>query len=63
MLNYLYRNLRLIKMPAKQIVFNFGDEGDTFYIILEGEVLIRSPSPVVLESANLSPWRLLMFFV
>jgi len=30
-------------------VFQYGDEGELFYIVMEGEVVIKTPAPDTLE--------------
>ena len=62
-INYLYRNLRLMKSPAKEIVVNYGDHGDLFYIIFEGEVIVRVPHPFTLENEQFTPIGLLMILI
>ena len=47
-INYLYRNLRLVEYEGKETVFNYGDKGDFYYILLTGEVVVKTPSPFVL---------------
>lgn len=46
----LYTHLRLQESRAGSTVFKFGDRGQLFYIIIDGEVEIRTPSPVELEN-------------
>lgn len=62
-INYLYRNLHLLKFKENQTVFDYGDVGELFYIIIEGEVIIKVPSPHVLEDDFFSPEGLLVFLV
>ena len=42
---------------------NYGDEGDLYYIILEGEVIVRIPQAHILEEEQFSPLGLLMFLI
>lgn len=44
-------------------MFDYGDVGELFYIIIEGEVIIKVPSPHVLEDDFFSPEGLLVFLV
>lgn len=37
--------LHLKQYPAGRVVFNFGDKGDFFYVVLQGSVSIRIPNP------------------
>ena len=46
---YLFRHLFFLEIDRNENVFNYGDEGDLFYIIIEGEVSIKTPFPDVLE--------------
>ena len=46
---YLFRHLFFLDIEKNENVFNYGDEGDLFYIIIEGEVSIKTPFPDVLE--------------
>ena len=61
--NYLYRNLRMLKLGAGDIVMSYGDEGDLYYIILEGEVVVRIPHAHFLENEHCTPVGLLMFLI
>ena len=42
-MQYLYREMRFLEMATDDRVFEFGDEGNHFYIIMEGEVIIETP--------------------
>jgi CRP-like cAMP-binding protein len=46
----LYTHLRIEECKAGRKVFNYGDYGQLFYIIIEGEVEVRTPAPVELEN-------------
>ena len=38
---------------ASQIVFNYGEPGDKFYVILEGEVSIKVPTNITFNSKRI----------
>lgn len=59
----MYRNLRFLHIPAKTTIFNYGDIGDLFYIIMEGEVIIKTPSPVDLEGSHAEPLGFIAFLL
>ena len=42
---------------------HFGTKADLYYIILEGEVVIKTKTEHVLEGERLSPFALLIFFI
>ena len=44
-------------------MFEFGDRGSHYYIIIEGEVLIKTPSPIELDGQKATPEGLLIFIV
>ena len=48
-IQYLFRNLRFMEFKPKVPVFHYGDQGELFYIIMEGEVVIKTPAPDVIE--------------
>ena len=62
-INYLYRNLRLVEYEGKETVFNYGDKGDFYYILLTGEVVVKTPSPFVLQDSQFTPIALLTFLI
>ncbi len=59
----LFRNMKLEEHPEGHVVFNFGDRGQLFYIVITGQVSIMTPSPVELEIENTTAEGLLTFFV
>jgi CRP-like cAMP-binding protein len=63
MLQLLFQSLKVDEQAKGSFVFNYGDEGSTFYIILSGEVQIRVPTPVELEGDSATPEGLLVFLV
>ena len=59
----LYRNLKLEECVEGEPVFRYGDRGGLFYIIIDGEVEVRTPSPVELDEESATPEGLLSFIV
>ena len=57
------KQLRLEEVAKGEIVFNYGDQGQLFYIIIEGEVEIKVPSPVLLENDSATPEGLITFIL
>lgn len=51
------------KSNAGEKLFQFGDRGENFYIILSGEVELKTPSPVELTGKKATPEGVLSFFV
>ncbi|CAD8161288.1 unnamed protein product [Paramecium pentaurelia] len=45
----IYKNLNYENVQAYESVFNYGDMGSTYYIILKGEVVVLLPKPQVQE--------------
>ena len=60
---YLYRNMRFKEIEGGYKVFDYGDKGDLFYIIMEGEVIIKTPAMDVLEDEQATPEGLLIYIV
>ena len=52
----LYRNVSYLEVENCKTVFNYGDQGELFYIILEGEVIIKVPMPTIIEKPKNKPW-------
>ena len=48
-LENLLRMMRLKAFEAGEKVFDCGDEGNLFYVIMEGEVLIKVPTHIILS--------------
>ena len=59
----LFSHLRIQECKARETVFLFGDRGKMFYIIIKGEVEIRTPSPVELENESATAEGILVFIV
>ena len=51
------------KGRAGEVLFSYGDRGENFYIILSGEVELKTPSPVELTGKKATPAGVLSFFV
>ena len=62
-IQYLLRNLRFSEYRSGEKVFDYGDEGELFYIIMEGEVIIKTPAQDYLEGEQASPEGLLIFLI
>ena len=52
----LYRNVSYLEYQNGTTVFNYGEQGELFYIILEGEVIIKVPMPKIIEKPKNKPW-------
>ena len=59
----MFQNLRYAEFEAESNVFDYGDEGELFYIIMEGEVKIKIPAPDILEDDQCSPEGFLIFLI
>ena len=59
----LCERLRLEQYSEGAVVFNYGDTGQLFYIVVEGEVDVRVPSPVLLEELSATPEGLISFIL
>ena len=59
----MYQHLRFKDSKAGDILFEYGDRGEDFYIILEGEVELKTPAPVELTGKKATPTGILSFFV
>ena len=62
-LKLLFSSLKHEVGARGSVVFNYGDSGSTFYILLSGEVEIRVPTPVELEGPSASPEGLIVFLI
>ena len=60
---YLYRNMRYEEFGPSDIVFNYGDQGDLFYIIMEGEVIVKTPAPEVIEDDQATPEAFIIYII
>ena len=61
--NDLCKRLRLEEYESNAIIFDYGDVGEHFYVILEGEVEVRIPSPIVLDLEFSNPKGVLSFII
>lgn len=59
----MFQNLRYTELDAFENVFDYGDDGELFYIIMEGEVKIKIPAPDELEEEQCTPEGVLIFVV
>ena len=48
-IQFLIRKMRFKASEKNEMVFHFGDIGELFYIIMDGEVIIKVPSPAIIE--------------
>ena len=48
----LYQKLSLVEKPTGHTVFNYSEKGELFYIILDGQVHVRTVSPVELRDCD-----------
>ena len=62
-MHYLYRNLRLSKHKANQNICTYGEKGDLYFIILEGQVLVKTPSEHRLQGESFSALCFLVFLI
>ena len=47
--NKCFRVMQFEEHPCGEVLFNFGDEGDLFYVILKGQVSVEIPIPCEVE--------------
>ena len=59
----MYKHLMFAEIGPDEILFNYGDRGEKFYVILAGEIDISTPSPTELTEENAKPTGILSFFV
>lgn len=59
----MFALLRIQECKVRETVFLFGDRGKMFYIIIKGEVEIRTPSPIELENESATAEGILVFIV
>ena len=59
----IFKNLALHEVGKGENVFNYGDEGNLFYIIIEGKVTIHIPAPEELTQDKCSPEGLITFLI
>ena len=62
-MKFLYQNLRFLEIEEDDTVFKYGDEGNLFYIIMEGEVIVKTPSPDELDEEYVTPEGFLLYMV
>ena len=59
----LCEKMRLEEHKSGQVVFNFGDTGTYFYVILRGKVDVRVPQQITLEQDSATPEGLVSFLI
>ena len=59
----MYRALHYVEYQAGESIFKYGDEGDLFYIIISGEVEVKTPAPESLSGDESSPANLTLYLV
>jgi len=59
----LFTHLKVLEYQKGDTVFKFGDRGQLFYIIIDGEIEIRTPAPVELENEQATPEGILVFCI
>ena len=52
-----------LELEAGETVFNYGDVGDLFYIVISGEISVKTPFPEVLEDDTAQPYPVLIYFL
>ena len=61
MIKHFCKRFRYHQLKDQEIVFNFNDSGELFYIILSGEVEVRIPEPMQLVGDQADPDGILSF--
>lgn len=46
---FLLKKMRFVEYEAGQTIFEYGDFGELFYVIIDGSVVVKTPSQVTLE--------------
>ena len=59
----LYKNLKMQECENGENVFRYGEKAGFFYIIIDGEVEVKTPSPVELDEESATPEGILSFIV
>ena len=49
-IQFMYRNMHFLELQKGQEVFKYGDVGELFYIVMDGEISIKTPFPEELEA-------------
>lgn len=55
--------MELLEITKGKALFNYGDRGEKFYILIAGSVRLSTPSPVELSDKKCSAAGILSFFV
>ena len=59
----IFKNLAFLEVEKGDNVFNYGEEGSLFYIIIEGKVTIHIPAPEELTKDKCSPEGLMTYLI
>lgn len=59
----MFHSLGLEVVKGGKTLFHYGEPGTTFYILMEGEVEIRVPTPVEISGATNCPEGLIVFLI
>ena len=62
-ISYLYRNLHYEEYQKGETIFTYNDIGDLFYIVMQGEVIVKTPAPHVIEEVNRTPENVLYYLI
>ena len=63
-INFLYRKICFQQCNKAGYLFKYGQMGRLFYIILDGEVLVKTPGPHILEGEeNVNPKSVLLYLI
>ena len=55
--------MRFAEYAPGEYVFHYGDEGNLFYIIMEGQVIIKTPAPETVEKEQATPEGFLIYLL
>ena len=50
-------------MDEGEILFEYGEEGQHFYVIIEGEVSVKTPAPEELDEDQATPLGFLVYMI
>lgn len=62
-IQYLFQHMRYAEYAPEDYVFHYGEEGNLFYIIMEGEVIIKTPAPENIEGEQATPEGFLIYLI
>ena len=55
--------MRFVELQAGETVFEYGDVGELFYVIIEGTVAIQTPSYITLEDEQVTAQGFLIYIL